>query len=142
MSELDSYLIWENENFTIHTPSNPHIPYNEGLHLFVAPKHEIANAWEDTELSSKTFKVASEACAAMRKLELAPWFNIQANGNWGLLPGAAPFFHIHIYGRNKTASWGKALVIPELPNTYSNAPMPEIDRTSLTQSFNETLAHI
>jgi diadenosine tetraphosphate (Ap4A) HIT family hydrolase len=139
MSEPDSYLIWENENFTIQTSSNPHIPYSEGLHLFVAPKHKIANAWEDVELSSKTFKLASEACAVMKNLELAPWFNIQANGNWGLLPGSTPFFHIHIYGRNKTETWGKALVIPELPNTYDNAPMPAKDRSTLTQSFNELL---
>lgn len=71
----------------------------------------------------------------MEKIQFAPWFNIQANGNWGLLPGNQPFFHVHIYGRNKTLSWGKPIVLPEAPGTYQNAPMPESDRTTLTEAF-------
>ena len=71
----------------------------------------------------------------MEKLKIAPWFNIQANGNWGLLQGTKPFFHIHIYGRNKTTNWAKPLILPEAPKTYQNTPMPLGDRDVLIHSF-------
>jgi diadenosine tetraphosphate (Ap4A) HIT family hydrolase len=130
-----NYVLWENERFSIHTPANPHIPYSEGLHLTVMPKHEIAAAWENPALAAETFGLAAKACAIMKGLELAPWFNIQANGNWGLLPGNSLFFHIHVYGRNKTESWAKPIVLPEAPGTYSNQPMPAKDRTLLIETF-------
>ena len=135
MSESKNPMLWENDRFNICTPSNPHIPYSEGLHLVVAPKNAIANAWENPELAAETFRISAEACKIMEKLKLAPWFNIQANGNWGLLSGNTPFFHIHVYGRNKTEEWGKPLVFPEAPNTYLNETMPRDDRSVLTEAF-------
>ncbi|HSX27373.1 MAG TPA: hypothetical protein VLG25_01180 [Patescibacteria group bacterium] len=136
---MDSFILWENDQFTISTPKNPHIPYSEGLHVIVSPKRQITTAWEDIELSEATFKLAVKACKIMENSQLAPWFNIQANGNWGLLPGATPSFHVHILGRNKTSNWGKPLVLPEAPNTYQNDPMPEADRTKLVDVFRSSL---
>ena len=135
MPKSDNYLLWENAEFTIHTPGNPHIPNSEGLHLYVAPKQEISAAWDDIDISTRTFELTSRACAIMNDLKVAPWFNIQANGNWGLLPGNSPYFHIHVYGRNKTDLWAKPIILPEAPGTYSNEPMPEADRTSLAEAF-------
>ncbi|HUD10722.1 MAG TPA: hypothetical protein VMR28_03560 [Candidatus Saccharimonadales bacterium] len=134
-----SNLLWENEDLTIVTPVNPHIPYKDGLHLVVAPKIDLSSAWQDTDFSSYAFKVAAKACSIMRTADIAPWFNIQANGNWGLLPGKKPFFHIHIYGRNKTDTWGKPIVLPMAPNTYNNKPMPEADQTKLKNLFKTEL---
>lgn len=134
---MDIDILWESNKFVISTPKNPHIPYEEGMHLIVSPVREIANAWEDINLSTKTFRLAAEVCKTIETLGMAPWFNIQANGNWGLLPGATPFFHIHLYSRNKTVNWGKALIIPELPNTYSNSPMPKNDQERLVRVFSE-----
>lgn len=139
MSEHNNYLLWENDAFTIRTPAIPHLSYSEGLHLYVAPKREVASAWEDPKLAAKTFELTAKASAIMKDLNLAPWFNIQANGNWGLLPGKTPFFHIHIYGRNKTSSWGKPIILPEAPNTYQNEPMPEKDRLLLINTFKSLL---
>jgi len=132
---MNVYTLWQNGTFTISTPKNPHVPYSEGIHVIVAPKREVANAWEDIDLSTATFKLAANICKIMEELQLAPWFNIQANGNWGLLPGAKPFFHIHVYGRNKTDSWGKPVILPVAPNTYQNDPMPETDRAKLTDAL-------
>jgi diadenosine tetraphosphate (Ap4A) HIT family hydrolase len=122
------YLLWDNDMFLVKTHINPHIPYSEGLHVLLAPKANIVTAWEDLELSGEALKLASKVRKVISEVNLAPWLNLQANGNWGLLPGATPFFHIHIYGRNKTESWGKPITIPELPKTYQNDPMPEADR--------------
>lgn len=136
---MNIFTLWENKTFTISTPKNPHFPYREGQHIIVSPKQEVPNAWDDIELAAATFRLASQVCKIMENLKLAPWFNIQANGNWGLLPGGAPFFHIHIYGRQKTESWGKPIVLPELPGTYQNDPMPESDRAKLINTLNQQL---
>jgi diadenosine tetraphosphate (Ap4A) HIT family hydrolase len=132
---MDTYTLWDNSLFIISTPKNPHVPYSEGLHVIVSPKQEVANAWQDINLSEATFKLTAKACKIMDDMGIAPWFNIQANGNWGLLPGAIPSFHVHIYGRNKTASWGKPIILPEAPGTYKNESMPEVDRIKLNEAF-------
>ncbi len=75
----------------------------------------------------------------MEEIELAPWFNIQANGNWGLLPGGRTVFHIHILGRNKTDMWGKPVILPEAPGSYHNEPMPEDDRLALAEALKSSL---
>jgi hypothetical protein len=86
-------------------------------------------------MAADAFKIAAKACKIIENLCMSPWFNIQSNGNWGLLEGGQKFFHVHVYGRNKTESWGKPITLPELPGTYSNAPMPEGDRERLIAGF-------
>lgn len=135
----NNYLLWENDTFIVKTPFNPHQPYSEGLHIIVAPKEDIETAWQDPALSGEAFRLASQVGQAIVSAGLAPWLNFQANGNWGLLPGATPFFHIHIYGRNKTESWGRPITLPELPGTYHNEPMPEQDRELLVRRLSEVL---
>lgn len=131
----NNYLLWENDEYIVKTPFNPHIPYSEGLQIIVATKADQQTAWENPEAAGEAFRIAAEVCKVAENLQLAPWFNIQANGNWGLLPGATPFFHIHIYGRNKTDTWGKPIILPEAPKTYKNDPMPENDRKALADAL-------
>ena len=135
----NNFLLWENDEFIIKTPFNPHVPYSEGLHLVINPKKEIKTAWDDSQVAAKAFGLASQACKIMEELEMAPWFNIQANGNFGLLPGATPFFHLHVYGRNKTSTWAKPITLPTAPKTYKNDPMPENDRQKLIDAFKQNL---
>lgn len=135
----NNYLLWENDKFIVKTPFNPHLSYTEGLHIVVMTKTNEKNAWEDPEISGTTFKLAAKVCQIAEELHLAPWFNIQSNGNWGLLPDGAPWFHVHIYGRNKTQSWGKPITLPEAPKTFNNEPMPEADRIKLTAAFKASL---
>jgi diadenosine tetraphosphate (Ap4A) HIT family hydrolase len=136
---MNTFILWENNLFTVSTPKNPHVPYAEGPHIIVFPKEETPNAWTNIELSAATFRLASQLCQIMEKIQFAPWFNIQANGNWGLLPGEQPVFHVHVYGRNKTSMWGKPILIPVAPNTYQNEPMPESDRGILIEAFKSSL---
>jgi diadenosine tetraphosphate (Ap4A) HIT family hydrolase len=131
----NNYLLWDNDEFSIKTPDNPHLPYSEGLHIMLAPKAKLENAWENPEITGKVFELAAKACKLIEELELSPWFNIQANGNWGLLPEGRKFFHVHIYGRNKTDNWGKPINLPELPEIYHNEPMPEADRIKISEAF-------
>ncbi len=87
----NNHLLWEDGTFFVKTPFNPHISYVEGPHVIVAPKADVVAAWEDPELSGEAFKLASKVSKVISDLNLAPWLNLQANGNWGLLPGATPF---------------------------------------------------
>ena len=136
---MDFFILWENDSFIISTPRNPHIAYREGPHVIVSPKRDVPNAWEDIDLATDMFRLTAQACKIMEEQGLAPWFNIQADGNWGLLPGKTPSFHVHILGRNKTDSWGKPISLPEAPGTYENTPMPETDREKLSIAFKEQL---
>jgi diadenosine tetraphosphate (Ap4A) HIT family hydrolase len=135
MTKHFNYDLWENDKFSIITPSSPHVPYEDGLHLVLWPKHEIPSAWADPKLAGEGFELAAKACKIMEEIGMAPWFNIQANGNWGLLPGNHTRFHIHIYGRNKTKTWAKPIVLPEAPGMTDYEPMPEADREKLIQAF-------
>lgn len=136
----NNFLLWENDSFVVKTPFNPHTPYSEGPHIIVAPKANLGAAWDDIATSTEAFQLASKVCKVMNDIHFTPWFNIQTNGNWGLLPGATPFFHIHIYGRNKTDSWGKPVTLPSAPKTYRNDSMPESDRDILIGAFAKTLS--
>jgi diadenosine tetraphosphate (Ap4A) HIT family hydrolase len=131
----NNLLLWEDDHFMIKTPLNPHIPYSEGLHLIVTSKIAFESAWADPDKAAQAFTIAAKACKMIEDEGLAPWFNIQSNGNWGLLSDGKKFFHIHIYGRNQTSRWGKPITLPELPGTYSNEPMPESDQNILIEAF-------
>lgn len=133
---MNIFTLWENEDFAISTPKNPQIPYSEAPHIIVSPKQEVPSAWADPDLAGRAFTLSARACKIMEEVGIAPWFNLQANGNWGLLPGNTPFFHIHIYGRKReSASWAKPLVLPEAPGSYEYEPMPEAERAKLIDAF-------
>lgn len=131
----NNHLLWENELFIICTPFNPHLPYTEGPIVIVKTKEDVSHAWQDPVLSGKAFELAAKVCQTMERLSLASWYNIQANGNWGLLPDAKPFFHIYIYGRNKTERWAKPIILPDAPGTYRNDSMPDEDRNLLIDAL-------
>lgn len=139
MTVGNNYVLWEDDNFVVKTPFNPHTTYAEGPNVIVAPQQDIAAAWDDAELTGKAFALSAKVAKVLVDDGFTPWVNIQANGNWGLLPGATPFFHIYVYGRNKTERWAKPIVIPEAPGTYENAPMPEVDRERLIAALRQVL---
>lgn len=135
----NNFLLWENDIFIVCTPFNPHLPYSEGPIVVVKPKADIRTSWQDPGLTGQAFELSARVCKVMESLSMTPWFNLQANGNWGLLPGATPFFHIYIYGRNKTNSWGRPIILPVAPKTYQNDPMPKSDRSVLIEALKAEL---
>lgn len=136
----ESFILWENTDFKIITPSNPHTPQKEGVHLVVLPKKQIASAWEDIETGGKAFMLAGRVCKTLKRLNFGDWFNLQANGNWGLHPGKKPLFHIHIYARIKESdTWGKPVKLPDLPGTFQHEPMSQEDISLLTKALKDDL---
>ena len=137
--ENESWTLWSNSEFGVFTPFNPHTSSEEGLHVIVVPKVTVASVLIDENLSVETFRVAVKVAKAMEELNLAPWFNIQANGNWGLLPGNTPWFHVHVYARRKGKTWRMPVQIPLAPGTYNNKPMTEQEREDLSESLKKHL---
>ncbi len=135
----ESWTLWSNSKFEVFTPFNPHTSSEEGLHVIVVPKVIVDSALVDENLSVETFRVAVKVAKAMEELKLAPWFNIQSNGNWGLLPGSTPWFHVHVYARRKGKTWGMPVQIPLAPGTYRNKPMTEQERKDLSETFKKHL---
>jgi diadenosine tetraphosphate (Ap4A) HIT family hydrolase len=49
----------------------------------------------------------------LERLGPADWVSLQANGNWGLLPGATPHLHVHIDGRRRgDKTWAQPQLSP------------------------------
>lgn len=135
----ESWTLFSNGEFEVFTPFNPHISAEEGLHIIVVPEAEVESALVDENLCAETFRVAAKVAQAMKELKLAPWFNLQANGNWGLLPGSTPWFHVHVYARRKGKTWGMPVQIPLAPGTYHNEPMTEQEREDLSETLKKHL---
>lgn len=136
----DELMLYENDDFEVFTPRNPHLPQKEGPHVVVRPKTDVATPWEDPKMCGRCFKFAARVAQIMEDLGLAEWFNLQANGNWGLLPGNTTHFHVHILGRRKEGeTWAKPVQLPSLPGTFRNDPMPEDARRALSAKLAEEL---
>jgi diadenosine tetraphosphate (Ap4A) HIT family hydrolase len=134
------WILWQDKRFVVATPKNPHIVPDEGCHIKVYPKKKIDKSWDNPKLAGETFELASRVSKIIVQEKIADWINIQNNGNWGLLPGRKLNFHIHVYGRKKKGkTWGKPVKLPELPETFKNAPLSKREREILKIKFNELL---
>ncbi len=144
MSDRDGvrrdWTLWADGRFVVTTPAVPHLPPEEGCHVLVTPQAPPPHAWADPSLTAAAFELAARVCRVMERLELAPWFNLQANGNWGLLPGKSPHFHIHVYGRRRGSTWGQPVQLPLAPGTFVYPPLPEADRVRLAAALAESLS--
>jgi diadenosine tetraphosphate (Ap4A) HIT family hydrolase len=134
------WTLWADGRFVVTTPAVPHLPPEEGCHVLVQPQSPPPHAWADPPLTGAAFEMAARVCRVMEDLDLAPWFNLQANGNWGLLPGNTPHFHIHIYGRRRGSTWGQPVRLPLAPGTFAYPPLPDEDRARLAAALRSELA--
>lgn len=136
----DRWTLWQDERFEVWTTANPHLPPEEGFHLLVAPKEPPAHAWADPDLTAAAFGLTARVCQVLERLKMAPWFNLQANGNWGLFPGTTPHFHIHIYARRPSGqTWTQPVQLPKAPGNFGFAPLTEDERATVRAALAEAL---
>ncbi len=119
---LNDDVIYETENFIVGVPKVPHIPREDGGHIWIRAKKNSFSSRLD--LSSKeaievmrlTMLISESMIEGMKNRNIIiERINYQENGNWAYLNGNKPVFHIHLYGRtknSKTQTWGEALVFP------------------------------
>ena len=55
----DEWLLWQNKEFVVTTPKNPHISLEEGCHIIVLTKKKVEKSWDDPKLSGRTFELAA-----------------------------------------------------------------------------------
>ena len=118
-------IIYEAKNFVVEAVDQPHVTRTDGGHLVIRPKTRIRDR---TELSPalaielmRLSMVVGEAFATAMKVRGVDIgrINYQDNGNWGVFKPEGPFFHLHLYGRAKSAKiqkYGDALHMPQ-PST-------------------------
>ena len=115
-------VVYETETFKLGCPSQPHIPREDGGHLYIRSKEKYFSDRTDfspreaIEAMRLSVMAGEAMVAAMEKrgVKIAR-INYQENGNWAFQTGSRPAFHIHLYGRtvdSKTQTWGEALVFP------------------------------
>ncbi len=93
------------------------------------------------EPAAATFELAARVCQVMERLGLADWFNLPANGNWGLLPGGSPHLHVHIYARRRSGkTWAQPVELPKAPGTFGFEPLAETDRARLAAAISEAFS--
>lgn len=114
--------IYRTRNFTVKVPTTPHVPREDGGHIFVEVNdHSIAERAElSPELTIELAWLISLAGQAYwdimpaRGLDLYR-LNYQDNGNWAFVRGETPVLHVHLYGRTRDEShqtYGQALHFP------------------------------
>ncbi len=130
--ELNEYLIWKTNSFELRAEEKPLVDRADGGHIAIYPHRRISTRQELTVKEAIEFMrlsmVAGEAMeTAMNKngVDIGR-INYQDNGNWGVFLPGGPNFHLHIYGRAKSAKiqkYGQSLHFPhrdEYPNLYRN----------------------
>lgn len=133
-------VLWKTRKFIVVTRKNPHLPKEEGCHLVIYSVRELKNAWESPKVCGEAFELAAKAAKILVDEKIVDWANLQYNGNWGLLKGATPVFHVHIYGRKKSGkTWGQPADLPKFPGTFSNKSVSKKDIAKLIARFKEEL---
>jgi diadenosine tetraphosphate (Ap4A) HIT family hydrolase len=126
-------VIYETANFIVEAADKPHVTRTDGGHIRILPKKKIVDR---TELSPKQAKevmrltmIVGEAMAtALNKRGIdVGRINYQDNGNWSVFRPDGPYFHIHLYGRAKSAKiqkWGDALYMPQRETGFYDKSEP------------------
>lgn len=125
-------IIYETKSFVLEAPQKPHVDRDDGGHIKISHKkrHLVSDR---QDLSSKEaielMRLTVVAGAAMREVMNERGvdigrINYQDNGNWGVFKPEGPHFHMHLYGRAKSAKihkYGQACYFPrreENPEYY------------------------
>lgn len=142
---FNDIIIYDTENFVVAVPNTPHIPREDGGHLWIRAKEKYFSSRVELEpkLAVEVMRLTILVGEAMQKgMENRgvhiKRINYQENGNWAYQKGVNPEFHIHLYGRtknSKTQTWGEALVFPNQTTgfyddfeSFSNEDIQEIKK--------------
>jgi diadenosine tetraphosphate (Ap4A) HIT family hydrolase len=115
-------LIYETQNFLVEAFDTPHVTRTDGGHIRIYPRKKVMDR---TELSPKlaielmrlTMVVGEAMTAGLTKRGIVIMrINYQDMGNWAFKKKEKPFFHLHVYGRAKTAKYQPYCEAVQLPD--------------------------
>jgi len=125
-------LIYETKNFIVEAPEKPHVDRNDSGHIKILPKVRIPDRQHlSPKLAVKFMRLTVVVGDAMSKVMNAHGvdigrINYQDMGNWSVFSPQGSYFHIHLYGRAKSAKfqkYGHCLNLPrrtEHPEFYAD----------------------
>ena len=135
-------LIYETDNFIVEAADKPHVTRTDGGHIRIMPKKPIVDRTElSPSLAKELIRLTMIVGEAMTKgmnnrgVDIGR-INYQDNGNW------TPTFHIHLYGRAKSAKiqkYGAAIQAPfRETGFYDNfEPLNEADIVEIRKRIEE-----
>jgi diadenosine tetraphosphate (Ap4A) HIT family hydrolase len=105
--------IYQTENFFVEAVDPPLVTRTDGGHLAIIPKRRFVDrtqlapnlAIEFMRLSMLVGEAMTNALT-QRGIDIGR-INYQDNGNWAVFKPEGPFFHLHLYGRAKSAKFHK-----------------------------------
>lgn len=100
---MEQKIFYETDNFIVAAPLEPHIPREDGGHIWIRAKEKYFSdrtAFEPRsaiEVMRLTMLLGEAMQMGMKKrgVEIEK-INYQENGNWSFLDGTKPVFHIHL----------------------------------------------
>ncbi len=129
---MGNRVIYATEHFTVQLPAKPHIPREDGGHIYITSKEHFTDRTEMPAELLHEMADLSAACARSYRRALSDHgvevarINFQENGNWAFRKGG-------------TQEWGQALSFPD-PDTgfYDGfAPLTEADIESFLKYMKE-----
>lgn len=114
--------IYQTENFIVEAFDQPHVSRADGGHIRIYPKVRFADRTRlSPKLAIEVMRLTMLIGEAMsiglnnRGIDVGR-INYQDNGNWSVFKPEGPYFHIHLYGRAKSAKvhkYGDACYFPQ-----------------------------
>ena len=114
-------IIYTSENFFVEAVEKPHVDRDDGGHIKIYPKVRLLDRQQLSpkhaiELMRLTIIVGEAMAKVMNEhgVDIGR-MNYQDNGNWSIFKPEGPYFHIHLYGRAKSAKvqkYGQACYFP------------------------------
>ncbi|MDX9914027.1 MAG: hypothetical protein RBS77_05620 [Candidatus Moranbacteria bacterium] len=146
-------IIYETENFIVEAVERPHVTRADGGHIKIYPKIKKVNRTklspkEAIEVMRLTMVVGEAMTKVMNEhgVDIGR-INYQDNGNWSVFKPEGPYFHIHLYGRAKSAriqKYGDATHFPQPKTGFydGNEPLNGEDivaiKTEMDKLFQES----
>lgn len=138
-------LIYETNNFIVESRDQPFVDRSDGGHIRILPKVPVEDRTKLTaELAKEAMKLTMVVGEAMkialnkRGVDVAR-VNYQDMGNW------TPTFHIHLFGRAKSAKYqkfGESVYLPKRETGFYNnfQPLDQEDIQEIRKEIEKILA--
>jgi diadenosine tetraphosphate (Ap4A) HIT family hydrolase len=139
-------VIYETDDFLVEAVDKPLITRLDGGHLTITPKIRIPDR---TKLSPRlaiqfmrlTMIVGEAMTTALntRGIDIGR-INYQDNGNWAVFTPQGPHFHLHLYGRAKSATiqkYGESCHLPFMNTGFydNNEPLNDGDLAAIRKQI-------
>ena len=105
--------IYQTKNFIVEAPDHPLVDRNDGGHIKISPKVRVADRQAlNPKLAVEVMRLTMVVGSAMAKVMNEHGvdvgrINYQDNGNWSVFKQEGPSFHLHLFGRAKSAKINK-----------------------------------